>query len=54
VQVTGEGKNPLFAEKVNLFFLKVVDAQLEFFRGSDGKMASRTLPEWPETGGEKD
>jgi len=36
-QATGQGKNPLFAEKVNLFFLKVVDAQVEFFRGSDGK-----------------
>jgi CubicO group peptidase (beta-lactamase class C family) len=36
-QATGQGKNPLFAEKVNLFFLKVVDAQIEFFKGSDGK-----------------
>jgi hypothetical protein len=36
-QATGQGKNPLFAEKINLFFLKVVDAQVEFFKGSDGK-----------------
>jgi CubicO group peptidase (beta-lactamase class C family) len=36
-QATGQGKNPLFAEKINLFFLKVVDAQVEFFKRSDGK-----------------
>lgn len=36
-QATGQGINPIFAEKNNLFFLKVVDAQIEFFKGSDGK-----------------
>ncbi|HET6999927.1 MAG TPA: serine hydrolase [Puia sp.] len=37
-QATNQGKNPLFAEKENFFFLKVVDAQLEFFKGQDGKI----------------
>ena len=36
-QATNQGKNPLFAEKPNFFFLKVVDAQVEFFQGTDGK-----------------
>ncbi len=36
-QATGQGKNALYAEKNNLFFLKVVDAQIEFFKGPDGK-----------------
>jgi len=36
-QATGQGKNPLFAEKNNFFFLKVVDAQVEFIPGADGK-----------------
>jgi hypothetical protein len=31
-QVSGQGKNPLFAESETRFFLKVVDAQLEFFK----------------------
>ena len=29
-QLTGQGKNPIFAQSETLFFLKVVDAQLEF------------------------
>jgi CubicO group peptidase (beta-lactamase class C family) len=33
-QLTGQGKLPLFAQSETLFFLKVVDAQLEF--GADG------------------
>ncbi|HEV7423678.1 MAG TPA: serine hydrolase [Candidatus Paceibacterota bacterium] len=37
-QATNQGKNPLFAEKANFFFLKVVDAQVEFFQGPDGKI----------------
>ena len=37
-QATGQGKNPLFAERMNFFFLKVVDAQVEFFYGSNGKI----------------
>ena len=36
-RATGQGKNPLYAERYNFFFLKGVDAQLEFFAGSDGK-----------------
>jgi hypothetical protein len=36
-QATGQGKNALYAEKNNFFFLKVVDAQLEFIDGPDGK-----------------
>jgi hypothetical protein len=37
-QATGQGKNPLYAEKSNFFFLKVVDAQVEFLPGADGKI----------------
>jgi len=37
-QATNQGKNPLFAERSNFFFLKVVDAQVEFFQGPDGKI----------------
>ncbi|MEO8680950.1 MAG: serine hydrolase [Vicinamibacterales bacterium] len=29
-QLTGQGKNPIFPESETLFFLKIVDAQLEF------------------------
>lgn len=36
-QATGQNKNPLFAEKNNLFFFKVVDAEIEFLKGSNGK-----------------
>lgn len=36
-QATGQGKNALFAEKDNFFFLKTVDAQVEFMTGKDGK-----------------
>lgn len=32
-QPTGQGKAELFAEKENFFFLKVVDAQVEFVKG---------------------
>jgi len=37
-QATGQPKFPLFAESETKFFLKVVDAQLEFLRGKDGKV----------------
>lgn len=37
IQATGQGKAPLYAEKENFFFLKVVDAQVEFIKGTDGK-----------------
>jgi hypothetical protein len=36
-QATGQGKNALFAENDNFFFLKTVDAQVEFITGADGK-----------------
>src|SRR5450631_3931216 len=35
-QATGQGRNALFAEKDNFFFLKTVDAQVEFINGADG------------------
>jgi CubicO group peptidase (beta-lactamase class C family) len=37
-QATNQGKNQLYAEKENFFFLKVVDAQVEFLPGSNGKI----------------
>ncbi len=42
-QMTGQGKIPLFAESENKFFLKVVNAQLEFHREADGKVTGVTL-----------
>ncbi|MBC7828562.1 MAG: serine hydrolase [Chitinophagaceae bacterium] len=42
-QATGQAKVPIFAEKENFFFLKVVDAQLEFIKGVDGKMEKLIL-----------
>ena len=35
-QATGQAKVPIFAESETRFFLKVVDAQLEFTLGEDG------------------
>lgn len=37
VQATGQGKSAMFAEKENYFFLKLVDAQIEFIKNADGK-----------------
>ena len=37
-QATNQGKNKLYAEKANFFFLKAVDAQIEFLSGADGKV----------------
>lgn len=37
VQATGQGKAEMYAEKENLFFLKIVDAKIEFTKGADGK-----------------
>ena len=42
-QATGQGKFELFAEKDNFFFLKVVDAQIEFIKGPDGKVQKLIL-----------
>jgi CubicO group peptidase (beta-lactamase class C family) len=37
-QITGQPKVDLFAQRKDLFFLKVVDAQLEFMRDASGKV----------------
>jgi len=42
-QATGQGKAELFAEKDDFFFLKVVDAQIEFIKGADGKIEKLIL-----------
>ena len=42
-QLTGQGEFGIFAEKVNFFFMKVVDAQIEFTKGSDGKIEKLVL-----------
>ena len=42
-QATGQGKNEIFAESPTRFFLKVVDAQLEFFKGTDNKVTHLIL-----------
>ena len=42
-QVTGQGKLPLFAESETSFFLKVVDAQIDFARDSAGTVTALTL-----------
>jgi uncharacterized protein YneR len=38
-QATGQGKFELFAESESKFYLKVVDAQLAFFRDDTGKVS---------------
>jgi D-alanyl-D-alanine-carboxypeptidase/D-alanyl-D-alanine-endopeptidase len=43
VQATGQEKLPVFAENETTFFYKVVDAQLSFELGPDGKAARVTL-----------
>ncbi len=42
-QATGQGKNEIFPESATRFFLKVVDAQLEFFKGADNKITHLVL-----------
>ena len=42
-QATGQPKFPLFAESDTRFFLKVVDAQVEFFRGDTGEVTRLVL-----------
>jgi len=37
-QATGQGKFPLFAESETKFFLKVVDAEVEFFKNEKGEV----------------
>ena len=42
-QATGQPKFPMFAEAPDKFFLKSVDAQLEFTREASGAVSSVTL-----------
>ncbi|HUP62445.1 MAG TPA: serine hydrolase [Thermoanaerobaculia bacterium] len=42
-QATGQPKFPIFAESEEKFFLEVVDAQLTFFFGDDGKAINLVL-----------
>ena len=42
-QATGQEKLEVFPESESKFFLKVVDAQIEFQRGADGKATGLTL-----------
>lgn len=37
-QVTGQAKLPIFAESETMFFLKAVDAQIEFFKNEKGEV----------------
>ena len=42
-QATGQGKAELFAENKNFFFLKVVDAQVEFIKGASNTVEKMEL-----------
>src|SRR5215467_12619307 len=42
-QATNQNKNPLFAESETRFFLKVVDAQVEFFKNGNGQVSHLVL-----------
>ncbi len=42
-QATGQGRHEIFAENDSQFFLKVVNAQLSFNVGADGRTTSMTL-----------
>jgi CubicO group peptidase (beta-lactamase class C family) len=42
-QATGQGKLPLFAESETKFFLKVVDAEVEFFKNDKGEVTHLIL-----------
>jgi hypothetical protein len=42
-QATGQGKVPFFAESEKIFFLAVVDAQIEFFKDDQGKVTYMVL-----------
>jgi CubicO group peptidase (beta-lactamase class C family) len=42
-QATGQAKLEIFPESETRFFLKVVDAQVEFVRGADGKVTGLVL-----------
>jgi len=42
-QATGQGKIEIFAESETKFFVKVIDAQIEFIKGIDGKVEKLIL-----------
>lgn len=42
-QATNQRKNPIFAESETLFFLKVVDAQVEFVKNDKGEVTAMIL-----------
>ncbi len=42
-QLTGQPKVPIYPETPTLFFLKIVDAQLEFAKDAAGKVTQVTL-----------
>ena len=42
-QLSGQGQLPMFAESATKFFLKAVDAQLEFVTGADGAVTAADL-----------
>jgi CubicO group peptidase (beta-lactamase class C family) len=42
-RATGQGRAEIFPEKENLFFLKVVDAQLEFIKDANGEVEKLVL-----------
>ncbi|MEO1624988.1 MAG: hypothetical protein AAFV25_07505 [Bacteroidota bacterium] len=42
-QATGQGAAPIFAESETKFFLKVVDAQLEFIADAEGAFSKLIL-----------
>ncbi len=43
LQATGQSKNPIFAESPTEFYLKVVDAQVSFVAGANGKIEKLIL-----------
>ena len=42
-QLTGQGSNPIFPESETMFFLKVVDAQIEFVKDASGAVTHLVL-----------
>jgi len=46
-QATGQQKLPLFAESETKFFLKAVDAQIEFFKNEQGAVTHLMLHQGP-------
>ena len=46
-QATGQREIPLFAQSETVFFPKVMDAEIEFFRGDDGTVTHLVLKQGP-------